>query len=110
MIAIGDLSFTQKQQTAIAVDKNKKLVTLETSWTGTPTGSLSLEVSNSSPDGLFTSPGLWIPYSKVTISPQPSGAAGNIGIELIDFGWRWVRYSWTFTSGAGILFCVPYQV
>lgn len=108
-VVIPDLSASMKQQQAFLLDQNRKDLTLEVSWAGTPAGIIGLEVSNSSPDGLFASPGLWIPYSGITMPSQPSGSAGSFGLELIDFVWRWFRFSWTFTSGAGALSAVPNQ-
>lgn len=108
-IVIGDLSISSKQSPAFLLDLNRKTKTVEVSWTGTPVGILTLEVSNSSPDGLVTSSGLWIPYSGITVPKQPAGSADNMGLELLDFGWRWFRFSWAFTSGAGVLSAVLNQ-
>lgn len=98
-ILIPDASTTQKSR-AILLDTNRKTKNARLSWTGTLAGVVGLEVSEDTTDGVN---GNWDLYSGITLPAQPAGSAGGFGIELIDFGWRGLRLSWTFTSGAGAI-------
>lgn len=79
-------------------------VTIQFVWTGTPTGTFGVSVSNDailSPYGGVTG-GTWTPL--VLTSPEPpvaSGAAGNGIINLTQLGARFVRPTYTRTSGTG---------
>jgi hypothetical protein len=103
--AIADLS-ASKKSTGYQLDINKKILTLVAAWTSNPVGVLGLEVSNDSTNG---TDGSWVGYTGVTMPKQPAGTADSMGVELIDFGWAWYRWSWTFTSGGGILSDAPNQ-
>jgi hypothetical protein len=62
-------------------------------WTGTPTGTLQLAISN---DGV-----IWSVYSgsQVTLS----GAAGNFLWNLISCGFNYVQLQYVFGSSSGTL-------
>lgn len=67
----------------------------EVNWSGTPTGTLTVSVSNSG-----------INWPNLTFSPvlaQPSGSAGfyALGLELFEF--KYVMFSYTNVSGSGTL-------
>lgn len=65
---------------------------LQASWTGTPTGTLSVEGSI---DG--------INYSDIgaSIPTQPAGAAGSVLLNLVDLQFRYARMSYTNATGSG---------
>lgn len=67
------------------------------SWTGTPTGTISLEVSNAASPGASD-------WTALTISGlvHPSGSAGSHYIEL-QLSATWIRAVYTRTSGSGTL-------
>lgn len=78
------------------------------SWTGTPTGTFSVEVCNDyepSPAGVLQSPavaGNWVPLTLST----PVVAAGSADTAFIDIditGAAWVRLKYTRSSGTGTL-------
>lgn len=81
----------------LLLDTNRKTKNGRIAWTGTLVGTIGLEVSEDTTDG---SNGNWDAYA-ISLPAQPAGSAGGFGIELIDFGWRGLRLSWTFTSGTG---------
>ena len=65
-------------------------------WTGTPTGNLSVQVSNTkSITGWRT----------ITLDPalNMAGSAGVAEIDIKNICWKYVRLSWTPTGGAGTL-------
>jgi hypothetical protein len=70
------------------------------SWTSTPTGTISLEVSNDSTDGVN---GIWVSYTDVTLGTQPAGGVGKFGVSLADLAYRWIRVVYTAGSGSGTL-------
>lgn len=80
------------------------------SYTGTPTGTLTIEVSNDAPvinvgTGTAT-PTNWTPYPAAT--QAVAGAAGAWVMNLPDIGFRWLRAKYVNTSGTGTfsgMFC-----
>lgn len=64
------------------------------SWTGTPTGTLSVQGSL---DGTN--------YADIgaSISSQPAGGTGSNLLNLVDLMFRYVRVSYTNASGSGTL-------
>lgn len=80
-------------------------VSYDISWTGTPTGTFSVEVSNSystNPDGSVANAGTW---SAVTLSGSvtASGSADNGMINLAGLEVYAIRLVYTATSGTGTL-------
>jgi hypothetical protein len=71
---------------------------LEVTWTGTPTGTLSVLASNS---GAFFYP--------LTFDPalgQPAGTPGGYVVDLIQYPFRYILLEYTNLSGAGTLYVV----
>lgn len=80
-------------------------VGLELDWTGTPTGTFSVEVSISyaqDAQGNVTNAGAW---NALTLSPAPAaaGAAGSYYIELNQLSATWIRVKYTAGSSTGTL-------
>jgi hypothetical protein len=77
-------------------------VGLETDWTGTPTGTFSLEASNQyDPE---TNPNAT--FKAVTLASAPANPAGSASGWLLDLNqipFRWVRLRYTNASGTGTL-------
>lgn len=71
-------------------------------WTGTPTGTFTLE---GSADYQFNATPTWVDISAVLgISlSQPAGAAGNNLIDISATGLPWVRLKYVNASGTGSL-------
>lgn len=70
---------------------------LELNWTGTPTGTIQVMVSNSGIQGNF--------YA-LTFNPllaQPSGAAGGYVISLTAIPFQYMYIVYTNTSGSGTI-------
>lgn len=84
-------------------------VSYEVDWTGTPTGTFAVQVSNSyseNPDGSVLNAGNWttLPSSSfVGTYPAPAGAPGNGFLNLAGIESYAVRLSYTNASGAGTL-------
>jgi hypothetical protein len=64
-------------------------------YTGSPTGNLSVNISN---DG--------VNFNALSFSPsisQPTGSALSFGINLSQLPWPYVQFSYTNSSGSGTL-------
>lgn len=71
-------------------------------WTGTPTGTFLVEVSNvEDPDEAFASADF--DDLAVTGITDPAGAAGFSLFSILDFPYRWVRLKYTFGASTGVL-------
>jgi len=68
----------------------------DVSWTGTPTGNISVQVSNTREVGS---------WKTITIDPSLdiAGVAGSAEIDIQNVCWKYVRLSWSFTGGVGTL-------
>jgi hypothetical protein len=73
---------------------------LEAAWTGSPVGTFSVDgsIQNVASADLVTT---WYPTG--TAIEDPAGAAGSTLINLSGVGFRWLRLSYTRTSGTGSL-------
>lgn len=74
-------------------------------FTGTPTGTFSVEISaNYAQDsqGVVTNVGNWVALN-LSSSPAASGAAGDIYLDLNQLSAPWIRVKYTFASGTGTL-------
>jgi hypothetical protein len=68
---------------------------LEVTWTGTPTGTFSIMVSNSG-----------INFYALTFNPalaQPAGAGGGYAVNLTQLPFKYVMLQYTNSSGSGVL-------
>lgn len=73
-------------------------------WTGTPTGSFVVEVSNADSDRSGATSN-WVDISSL-ITPTltaPAGSAGSMYINLDNIGAKYVRIRYVATSGTGVL-------
>jgi hypothetical protein len=77
---------------AIAVDNQN--LSLQLVWSGTPTGSFSIQVSN---DGVT-----WTPVT-LSSSPVAAGAADSAVIAMSSLGSAALRVVYTNASGTGVL-------
>lgn len=82
-------------------------------WTGTPTGTFQVQVSNTyaqTPQGAVTNAGNWstLPAGSFTGTyPTPSGSAGNGFLDVVGTEAAWVRLVYTASGGTGSLTVVP---
>lgn len=102
----GAVSFVGKQTgTASPPDgagtriKVAARLSIQAIFTGTLTGTISVEASDNSTDGVN---GTWTPVT-VTLAggAQPAGAAGSLLIDPLTVAAAWIRTRWVFVSGAG---------
>lgn len=68
-------------------------VAFECSWTGTPTGLFTVEVSNTGSN--------WQPLDMDINSPV--GSAGGCPIDVLRTGFRYLRLKYVNISGSGVL-------
>lgn len=73
---------------------NKRVVSFGLVWTGTPTGTLDLQVSNDDTN--------WFDLG-MTLAAQPAGSGSSTGASADIGGWGYVRISYVRTSGTGTL-------
>lgn len=95
---------------SIGIDLNQVILySIEAVFTGAPVGSLNLEVSNdivpvassnSNPVGADPAANVvnWVTY---TGSSTAVSGSGNFLWNVLEAGYRWVRVSYTATSGSG---------
>lgn len=79
-------------------------VGLHISWTGTPTGTLTLWSTNqadANTDGSADTG--WVEETDITFPAQPAGSASGIMLHLFEVGARWVRLKYVNASGSGEL-------
>lgn len=87
-------------------------ISYDISWTGTPTGTFTIQVSNTysqAPDGTVTHAGNWttLPQSSFQGTyPAPAGSAGNGFIDLFGISAYCARLVYTPSGGSGNLTCV----
>lgn len=74
-------------------------LSIQAFWTGTLTGTFSVEASLNTTDGVN---GIWTPIT-VTLAggAQPAGAAGSLLIDPLILAAAWIRIRYTAVSGAG---------
>jgi hypothetical protein len=88
-------------------------ISYDVSWTGTTTGTFSIEVSNTytqNPDGTTANAGNWTALpaaSFVGTMPAPAGSAGTGFIDILGTEAYAIRIVYTRVSGTGTLTVVP---
>lgn len=103
VITSGDMSASIISQVTIL--KQKSGASYDISWTGSPTGTFSVEMSNTvvlNPDGSAAVAGNW---TAVTLSAPitASGSPDNALINLAGLEANAIRLHYTRTSGSGTL-------
>ena len=93
----GTMSSTNTIYTNILGIRQTDNQGLEINWTGTPTGTISVMVSNSGIQGNFHA---------LTFSPvlaQPAGSAGGYVIALRDLPFQFIYIKYINASGSGTI-------
>lgn len=66
---------------------------IEVAWTGTPVGTLTVLGSVSGAN--------WFSLTFSPVLNQPAGSAGNYGLDLNQYPWKFIMFQYTNTSGTG---------
>lgn len=88
-------------------------ISYDIAWTGTPTGTFSVEVSNTysqNADGTVANAGNWtiLPTSAFSGTyPAPAGSPGNGFLDVVGTEAYAVRLIYTRVSGSGALTVIP---
>lgn len=103
VIQNGDMSGNLVSKVTIV--KMLSQISYDFVWTGTPTGTFNVQVSNSytqNPDGTTNNPGSWdnLPLSAPTAA---TGSAGNGFVDIFGTGSYAMRVVYTAASGSGTL-------
>jgi hypothetical protein len=101
----GVMTGTSVLTSAVTSIQNLDNVGLQFSFTGTPTGTFSVEVSvdySQDDKGNVTNVGHWV---ALALSPAPaaSGAAASIYVDINQISAPWIRAKYTNISGSGTL-------
>jgi hypothetical protein len=102
---ITNASMTTNVTSAVTVIQNISRVGYDISWTGTPTGIFSVQVSNTysqNSDGTVNNPGTWTTLT-LSAPTAATGAPGNGFIDIDDISAYAIRLVYTATSGTGTL-------
>lgn len=109
LLESGDMSTSLK---SIGIDLNQAAIcSIQAIWQGAPKGKINLEISNdivpvasviSNPVGPDPAANV-INWSYYTGSNVAVTEAGDFLWILKDVGYRWIRLSYTPTSGSGVL-------
>lgn len=105
VIENGVMTGTTVLTSSVTVIQNISYIGYSVSFTGTPTGTFSVEVSNDysiNPDGSVRNAGTWTPIT-LTGSPVASGSAGTGFIDIDGIAAYAIRLKYTNTSGSGVL-------
>jgi hypothetical protein len=76
-------------------------ISYEADFTGTPTGTFSVQVSNSYDP--VTNPNATFVILPLSPTPVASGSSGVVGIDINQSGFKWIKLVYTNTSGSGTL-------
>jgi hypothetical protein len=90
---------------AVTIVKMLSQISYDISWTGSPTGTFAVQVSDTYSqfsDGTVNNPGDWVSLP-LSATPVTGGAAGNGMIDILATGTYAMRLVYTFASGTGTL-------
>jgi hypothetical protein len=102
---ITNASMTTSVTSAVTIIQNLSQVGYDISWTGTPVGTFSVQVSNTytqNAAGVVLNPGNWTTLTLSNV-PTASGSAGNGYIDIDAISAFAVRLVYTAGSSTGIL-------
>lgn len=100
----GDMSQASITSNPVNLDGTHKC-SFQLQYSGTPTGTISFEVSNDA-DPAASVTGNWDALDSTLFSPaltQPAGAAGTMPVNLTDIQFEWIRVKYTRTGSSGTL-------
>jgi hypothetical protein len=102
---ITNASMASSVTSSVTIIQNISRVSYDISWTGTPTGTFSVQVSDTytqNGDGTVANAGNWSTLS-LSATPSTGGTSGNGSIDLQGLSFYAVRLVYTAASGTGIL-------
>lgn len=76
-------------------------IAYEVDFSGTPIGTFTVEVSNSYDP--ITNPNATFVVLVLSPTPVASGSSGVIGIDINQSGFKYIKLTYTNTSGSGVL-------
>lgn len=83
--------------------RNWTSISYDLSWTGTPTGTFTVWVTNKDvPD--LTSDADWKQLSLTTAITQPAGTASGDIVDITDIPYKWIRPKYVNASSTGRIF------
>jgi len=102
---ITNASMSASVTSLVTVIQTNSMISYDISWTGTPTGTFSVQVSDTyqqNAAGVVSVPGNWstLPLSS---TPTLTGSAGNGAIDIDASGFYAIRLVYNYTSGTGVL-------
>lgn len=100
-IPLTAVSSTQTVTSLVTNIYLKKLVSLQFVWTGTLTGTFSVQVS-SDYDPHKPTNATWTPMT-FSVAPVTAGSAGNVFIDIVATSAVYLRVVYTNASGSGNL-------
>jgi len=74
------------------------IASIQAKWTGSPTGSLKLQISNNDPNVTAAANIIWSDYTGSTTSVS---GPGNFLWNLSSLGFNLIRVVYTYVSGSG---------
>jgi hypothetical protein len=92
---ITNANMTTTVTSLVTIIQNTSKVSYDISWTGTPVGTFSVQVSN-------TNPGNWTPLT-LSAPTTATGAPGNGFIDIDQIASYAIRLQYAPTSGTGTL-------
>ncbi len=103
VIINGDMS--GNVTSLVTVIQNTSKISYDISWTGAPTGTFAVQVSNTyaqNADGTVKTPGNWNSITLSTV-PAATGTPDTAAIDVETSSFYAIRLVYTFTSGTGTL-------
>jgi hypothetical protein len=101
VITNGSMTGTSTITSQVTEIRGFDNVSYEADFSGTPTGTFSVQVSNSY-DPITNPNAVFIP---LVLSPTPvaSGSSGVVGIDINQSGFKYIKIVYTNISGTGTL-------
>lgn len=104
IVVFNNVSLSASRTSSGIHVQNSDNIGIEFVWTGTPTGTFGIDVTNSAtlnPDGTVSG-GTWTPLVLTSPDvPEATGSSGNGFIDLNQTGAAFVRVTYTRVSGTG---------
>jgi len=77
-------------------------VSMVSTYTGTPTGAWTWEVSDDSTDGVNGTWAPWTPDKGTVTNPDGAGAGALMPVQFAPLAFQWIRPVFTRSAGTGV--------